>query len=859
METFTGNETPQVDLTNCDREQIQFAAHVQPFGCLIAVSSDWMICHASLNVEQVLGAEAEKIIGTPLADLVSTDAIRVFQHGLQISAGAQAVDRHFDIALLTATDTAYDVGVHQINGTVILDIEPHDASDATDHVALIGSAIRRATDLDDFDALLSMGVQQVKALTGFDRVMLYKFHPDDTGEVMAEAVEPQMEPFVGLRYPASDIPRQARALYRRNLLRIISDVDARPYPIIPEQNPRGEPLDLSLSGLRAVSPIHLQYLRNMGVRASMSISLIVDGKLWGLIACHHTQPHVLHYRLRSAAELWGQMFGFLIENHISRHARQSEERGQRLCEQLSTQLAPDRSIPENFDLIANTFEEAILHDGIVAWIDGVRLSRGAVPDEEQLEELVKFINTAAANEVYATDHLSKFHSPAEAYRDVAAGVLALPVSRTPRDYVLLFRREVAQSVSWAGNPNKPVTVKDGTTRLTPRESFAAWQEIVRGQSTPWDDGELALADSLRAGILEVVLRMSDATNEELRGDQERQEVLIAELNHRVRNILNLIRSMISQSASDATSIGQYTQILGGRIQAIGTAHDLITEVNWEASSFKRFIETEFAAYVEGHSDRLVINGNDARIAPKALTTLALVMHEMTTNSVKYGALNSDDGIVTIELERSTGGDLTIRWRESGGPQVTPPTRRGFGSTIIEKSISYELKGSTELNFAPEGLQAVFNLPAALIEDAAEDTVATSDAPPVDTAPQQSTVLSGEALLLEDNMIIALDAEQMLQRMGAKMVHTAANVAEAQSIIGKADISFAVLDVNLGSERSDEVARTLLDAGVPFVFATGYGQSEELRTEFPDSIVVTKPFSEATLAEAISKAVDITTT
>lgn len=859
MNTNTGSEIPQVDLTNCDREQIQFAAHVQPFGCLIAVSSDWLIRHASMNVSALLGVQAEEIIGTPLTDIVNADAIRMFQSGLQRSAGTQAVDRHFNIALLKNSDTTFDVGVHQIDGTVILDIEPHDATDTTDHIALITSAVRRAAELDAFDELLSVGVQQVKALTGFDRVMLYKFHPDDTGEVMAESAEPEMEPFVGLRYPASDIPRQARALYRRNLLRIISDVDARPSPIIPERNPHGEPLDLSLSGLRAVSPIHLQYLRNMGVRASMSISLIVDGKLWGLLACHHNQPHVLNYRVRSAAELWGQMFGFLIENHTARQARLSEERGQQLCDQLSTQLAPDRSIPENFGLIANVFEEAVSHDGIVAWIDGTRLSRGSVPDEAQLEDLVKFINTAAANEVYATHHLAHFHPPAEAYRDVAAGVLALPVSRTPRDYVLLFRREVAQSVSWAGNPNKPVTVTDGTARLTPRESFAAWQEIVRGQSSPWDDGELTLADSLRAGILEVVLKMADATNEELRIGQERQEVLIAELNHRVRNILNLIRSLISQSASDASSIGQYTQILGGRIQAIGTAHDLITEVNWEASSFKKFIETEFAAYVEGHSDRLVIKGNDARIAPKALTTLALVMHEMTTNSVKYGALNSDGGIVTIELERSADGDLTIHWQESGGPQVTPPTRRGFGSTIIEKSISYELKGSTELTFAPEGLQAVFKLPSALIEDAGEDTVATSDAAPVDAPSQPGTLLSGDTLLLEDNMIIALDAEGMLQRMGSAMVHTAATVAEAQSIIGKADISFAVLDVNLGSERSDDVARTLLDAGVPFVFATGYGQSEELRTAFPDCIVVTKPFSEATLAEAISKAVDNTTT
>ncbi|MEM5517909.1 HWE histidine kinase domain-containing protein [Henriciella sp. AS95] len=853
MTNTTVSPDTKIDLSNCDREPIHILGHVQQFGCLIAVNSDWIISHASDNTSAFLELNAKDIIGDSLSDIFDSAALGQIRARLQQLDSPDAVERLFGLSLLPGNDRRFNAGVHRSGPYVIIEIEAGGDDKRTDYTSYVRPMIDRVRRARTVEELCKIAARQMKALTGFDRVMVYRFAADQSGEVIAEAVSPNIDSFLGLHYPASDIPQQARDLYRRNLLRIISNVNEKVSPIIPERSPDGEPLDLSMSGLRAVSPIHIEYLKNMGVEASLSVSILRREKLWGLFACHHYSPRVLPYEIRSAAELFAQLFSFILDQILTDSANAQSQRTQVLHDQLMSQLAGGRSVKEHFPAVVDALSSVIENDGVAAWVDGEFLSLGTTPTREEFMGIVRMLHTTAGGRVFATDELGEVHPPARDYLDRAAGLLAVPVSRRPRDYIVLFRQEINKSVKWAGNPEKPVTLGPNGPRLTPRKSFELWQETVHGQSEPWTSAQVSAAEQLRVTLLEVVLRMSDAAHQDRIRANERQELLIAELNHRVRNILNLIRGVVAQSAKDAASVSELSTVIGGRIHALGRAHDQLTQDNWAPSSLFGLIRTEVDAYLGKKASRVRISGPDAMLTPTAFSTMSLVIHEMTTNSAKYGALADSRGEIAITTQEADDGSLAISWRESGGPAVQAPTRKGFGTTIIENSIPHELSGTAETRYALTGLEADFTVPAKFVSSfnaASSPTPEAASKPPGKPA---GGIEMGNVLIVEDNMIIALDAEDLLRNAGAESVLVSSSVEEAQRELDSNDIAFALLDVNLGSETSEPIAAALSENGTPFVFATGYGDSAALASKFPGAPILQKPYDENSLTDAIAAA------
>lgn len=837
----------QVDLTNCDREPIHIPSRVQSFGALVSVTTDWIINHLSENAQEFLEVDKDIRVGLPLAEIFSEDAIHSLRGRLQYLVVEDSVERLFD-QQLTETGPAFDIAIHRSGRSIVIEVERGDDTSKGDYLGYLKPMIARIERSATVQHLCDAAAAQVKAITQFDRVMIYRFRPDDSGEVIAEACNPDAESFKGLRYPASDIPKQARALYKRNLLRIIADVHDEGVPVLPVTSPEGEPLDLSLSTTRAVSPIHLEYLRNMGVGASMSISIIVRDRLWGLIACHHNTPKTVSYPIRSLAELFGQMFALVLDQKESDERAEQTARAQILHDQIMAQLVDGNSLADNFSLIANAIGAVVPFDGIAGWLDGTYLTQGQTPTKEEFSALVPFLNTTVASSVYASHELSKRCLAAEAFADRAAGALAIPVSRMPRDYLVLFRREIAQSVLWAGNPDKPVTVGPNGARLTPRKSFETWKQIVKNQSSEWTELEVRTAEQLRVTLLEVVLRMSDRAALERSRAQDQQELLIAELNHRVRNILNLIRSLIDQSHSSAKDVASFTKVVGGRIHALGQAHDQITRQNWNPASFSELIRTEAQAYLSENADRIRIKGRDVLVAPEAFSVLALVFHEMLTNAMKYGALSDRRGQLEIGFSLLDDRSLEISWAESGGPPVQAPKRRGFGSTIIERSIPFELKGKVDLKFKITGVNATFVVPAQYISQALEELPVQpklkSDVP-TDPASVPRSVL-----IVEDNMIIALDSQQIFRDLGSEHVAVFSRADEALSAIDAFTFDFALLDFNLGLETSAEVANELLRRSIPFVFATGYGEVDAIVEQFKDIRILQKPYGNEEIAKLL---------
>lgn len=835
-----------VNLTNCDREPIHVLGTVQPFGFLIALTADWLVSRVSANSAAFIGLSPDDLLGKPISSLFDGEAIHTLRNRITLLRGPDSVERIFSLTLMPG-GTPFDVAVHFSGQLVVIEAEPASA-DEMEASSTVRSMVARLGQADGMTAFLRDGARQVRALTGFDRVMVYRFADGGDGEVVAEALRPGIDSFFGLHYPASDIPVQARALYLRNIFRVIADVQAVPVPVVPALDPTGAPLDMSLCLTRAVSPIHIEYLRNMGVGASLSISIIVEGRLWGLFACHHYVPRLPTFAQRSAAELFGQIFSMMLESRERAETAAYEGKARQVADRLMSAVAQDHDLLSNARWLGDIIFDTIPADGVGVYIDGQISFSGLTPDKAAFAAIVSMLNRVAASQVYTTDTLSRVLPEAAAYADRAAGLLAIPLSRRPRDYVVLFRAEQLRAVRWAGQQDKHIEYGPNGPRLTPRKSFEEWSELVKGTALPFAPAQLRVAEALRTALLEVVLRLSDSADAERQRAHEKQELLIAELNHRVRNILALIRGLLSQTRSSAVSVEDFIGTLESRIHALARAHDQITADRWSPARLYDLIEVEAGAYLGERRDRVRLSGPNVLLTPGCFTVMALVIHEMLTNAAKYGAL-SDNGTVAIDWHVDQDGSLLIDWTESGGPAVVAPTRRGFGSTVIERSIPYDLDGHAEIHYRLAGIEAHFCIPSVHVVSVLPDVVGTDRPLPVIAATPE--LLKGRhVLLVEDNMIIAMDGEDALRDLGAD-VTTAASVARAREAIEQQPIDLAVLDFNLGAETSMPVADLLVERGIPFLFATGYGDGLELPDRFAGVTLVKKPYSGATLAQAMT--------
>ena len=843
----------QVDLTSCDREPIHQLGHIQSFGAMLVVSSDNFIAHHSANAAEFLELGSLRR-GDSLDSILPEQTLEAIRDAAKWLVEPDDTERLFSVATLGSAGDRFDCSIHRTAGLLVLEFERHDTAGFGNHVASIRPMVSRLEGIEGVENICQAAAKRLKALLEFDRVMVYRFHPDGSGEVIAEARESAVDSYSGLRYPKSDIPQQARALYLRNRLRIIADVNDTPVPVVPGQRLDGDPIDLSLSTLRSVSPIHIEYLRNMGVRASLSISIIVRGRLWGLFACHHYQPRALAFSKRTAAEVFSQLFSLTLDRALHDSGAARRALGQNLHERLMTRLAAGADLRETLEQIGQSIGDSIPHDGASIFIDGDYRASGHAPSEDEFRQILPALNGGPAGRILARTDLANAIPEAQAFARRATGALIIPVSRQARDYFILWRRELTQVVTWAGNPEKPVERTAEGERLVPRKSFAAWQQTVEGRSADWTQAELDLAETLRITLLEVILRLTDAAAQERKRAGEQQDLLIAELNHRVRNILNLIRGLVNQSRHETGDAATLTTLIGGRIGALAAAHDNLTRDNWGPTSLKKLIADEADAYLGAKTTRLEVEGRDVLIVPQAYTVLALVLHEMITNSAKYGSLSDQSGDLLISLERNEAGDLLLSWQERGGPPVRAPERRGFGTTIIEKSIPHELQGETEVDFALGGLRARFTVPARFLEETDKDHVLSDlkDHADASAGAEPATDLPQRVLLIEDNMIIALDTEEMLRELGVPEVLVSGSVTQALRAIEKEAPDFAVLDFNLGEESSEPVARELARRGVPFVLATGYSAKEVRFEELGAEAILKKPYDKSDLAKALTK-------
>lgn len=834
-----------IGLTNCDREPIHTPEGIQPIGCLIATSADWIIQRAA-NTHASLKMDPADLPGKPLATILGKQAISTIRSRIALLRSGDAVERVFGVPLRDG-GAPHDIAVHFSGNAVVIECEPAKGDEA-EASSTVRSSLARLAASRDVPSLLNEAARQFRSLMGYNRVMVYRFGGDGSGEVVAQSVTAEVDGYMGLTFPATDIPKQARALYLRNTFRIIADVAQEPAPLHPVR--ASQPLDLSLALFRAVSPIHLTYLRNMGVAASLSLSIVVQGQLWGMLVCHHNSARLPSFAQRSAAELFGQIFSLQLESKLREALTEDENRARHVSNRLMSAAAQDRDRLTDAEWLAELLPRAIACEGIGVHVEGTTSLSGLTPKRAQFLDLVEELNRRDAQVIHHTDRLSEFLPELEGKDSAVAGMLAIPVSRRPRDYLVLFREEQLRSVRWAGDQAKAIEVTDEGTRLMPRASFAEWSQLVRGTALPFSDVDVRNAELLRTTLLEVVLHLSEETSEERRRAGEQQKLLIAELNHRVRNILALIRALMAQTKREGGTIDEVVDTLENRVKALASAHDLLTAENWVPAPLRDLLAIEFGAYMSDGDARVRFTGPQVAITPQAVPIVALVVHEMATNAAKYGAL-SDSGTIAIDWKLDDAGTLLLDWRESGGPIVKAPTRRGFGTTVIRDSIPHELGGESNIEYKTAGLRARFEIPARHISS---DSATATPEETVSNSQQAGGSVSGKhVLLVEDSMIIALDAEDKLLEMGASRVTLAASNARAKEALKGSEIDLAMLDFNLGDETSLPVAEWLQEQGIPFFFASGYGGDDAIPPEFADIPLVIKPYTPEQISKAAAAA------
>ncbi|MEO8280047.1 MAG: GAF domain-containing protein [Ideonella sp.] len=513
----------QADLTNCERELIHLAGSVQPHGVLLVLrESDLRIVQVSANVENLLGVAPDVLLMQPVVELGGDIHAVIGLLCTQNEDLAEPAPLRCQL-LSSGRIRSFEGTLHRVAGgahgqsLLLVELEPVDGDHAQAQTVnmpaaqlreLLGAAVQRFSAASSIGTLADGVVSCFREMLGYDRVMVYKFDPDGHGKIVAEARDPRLDSLLGHHYPASDIPQRARELYLRNRLRVLVDVYYEPSPLVPRQVPGADAeLDMSMCHLRSMSPLHLQYLKNMGVKATLVVSLVREGRLWGLIACHHNTPRHLRSAVRAAADLLAEVTATriaAIENYAyAQVAIQVRRLEQRLVEATSTEGDWRLALFRNPRTVLQPLEAS----GAALFQDGDLLTAGETPSTAELRALLQWIDGQPYDGLFSCSSVARANAALDSLTPTASGVLAVKLSASRPDYLMWFRKEQLQTVTWAGDPSKSV-IANNPMELSPRSSFAAWSEIVRGTALPWSNSELALGRAFGASLIDIIVQIN---------------------------------------------------------------------------------------------------------------------------------------------------------------------------------------------------------------------------------------------------------------------------------------------------------------------------------------------------------------
>jgi len=656
------------ELATCDSEPIRTPGSIQPHGFLLALSPQLEVLQVSDNLADFTGVPPEQALGRPLADVIGARSAQALEHNLQ---GGQLRERPAYIATVGLEGEPFDVLAHAYDQLLVLEFER--ARGTVDGgiqqlYPLVGDFLNKISDADTIVELCQLAANEISALTGFGRVLVYSFDDEGHGNVLAECLAEDYDGYLGQRFPATDIPRQARELYLANRIRLIQDADYEPARLVPPENPlTGQANDLSFASLRSVSPIHLQYMRNMGTQASMSVSLIVKDKLWGLISCHHAQARHLSFHQRSVCEQLGQILALRIRNRSDADQMQFRLEVRRVMVNLLGGLTQGADFIENLRSVLPELLRFARAGGVAIVVDDRLISYGHTPDDDQIRGLVDWLSANVHQDLFHSDRLGAVFPAAGAYTASASGLMAMPISRIHQHYLLWFRPEVVYSIDWAGRPEK---LETSPGMLSPRTSFTSWREAVHGTSAPWHEGELELALEFRTALLGIALeraeQMADLAEELGRANKELEAFSYSvshDLRAPLRHIVGFSDLLMETAGSDNPERRQRFLVnIKESARLAGKLVDDLLSFSQMGRAALRPVRVRMDDLVRGCIDKLAPDTTTRRIdwqvapMPQVVADpsfLQLALYNLLSNAVKFTA-QSDPAVIRITSEQLSG-------------------------------------------------------------------------------------------------------------------------------------------------------------------------------------------------------------
>lgn len=639
-----------VTVENCADEPIHVPGSVQPHGLLLVLEeSSWTITKISDNVPALLGMRPAELLNQPLSHLVGEEQQRSIAEEVRASdlspknSFLKNINPYTLVIRAKGKELTFNGILHRANHGLVLELEPLAEKETITFrhfYDLSRKSLLMLQNTETFSELYEVAAREVRALTGFDRVMIYRFDDQWNGDVVAEARAPGLaDSFLGLHFPATDIPAQARALYLKNWLRFIPDVHYQPANLVAASADANPPLDMSFCVLRSVSPIHLEYLRNMEVRATLTISLVKDDQLWGLVACHHRTPRYVPYQVRIASEYVGQLLSLQLSLKQKTDYKMIDLELRRIHSLLLETIARQKDYMQSFVIASSETLTLTNSRGAAVFHEGEMKLLGQTPTPQQVRDLLAWVR-ARVDEVdylYCTNTLAQEYAPATHYSHVASGVLAIQVAKLQQSYILWFRPEVVQEVNWGGNPDKFVVKEEnGKHRLHPRQSFARWKEQVTQRALAWEDHHVEIAQALGNALKDIFVFKAE--------EYKQQKEKLEQLNRQLHREVKVRERMQRQLEASNTELERFAYV---------ASHDLQEPLRATAN-FTSLLKRRYEGQLDERAQRYIRFIVDGTTRMQTLITDILKYSRLQTREKVLEPVDTDALLQDVKqnLERS---------------------------------------------------------------------------------------------------------------------------------------------------------------------------------------------------------------
>jgi chemotaxis family two-component system sensor kinase Cph1 len=656
------------DLTNCDTEPIHIPGKIQSHGFLIVSDQDYKINFCSANVSDFLPVSAEDLLNNPLINLeanFSNPSPAGFLIQLIILGGSGNNFESFNPYAVEVGGKAFNLIISVSGPYFILEFEPDQSNLLSDLQRTVGRSLSEMLGDSNLSQLLHKAAGQIKKIIGYDRVMIYKFQSDGHGEVVSEERNEDLNSWIGLHYPASDIPKQARELYKINHTRLISDVHTEPAAILTLKGLDTESLNLTHSTLRAVSPIHIQYLKNMGVSSSFSISVMNHGELWGLIACHNYTPRFINFKERESAKLIGQVLSSAISFRQQEQDLLKSNRLKEAIVDLSKGLLRNTNIDEALFGGTISLLNAVDATGVFMSYDNRFFTKGSTPEESFLKELIGWLKENMDSPFFESSRFPIIYPAALRFKDCASGIVACRLSKELNEYIIWFRPEILGTINWAGDPNKGTeTAENGLLNINPRKSFEIWSQTVRNTSEPWSEEDIRSSILIREEVAFAINKKASEVrllNDKLKEAYDELDAFSYTISHDLKNPLTSIKSytqLLARNESlDSKGQKMVERILFStdkmqtmihevlRYSQVGQHKAFPTRINMN----KLLQDLKEELLVASENEKLKINIDEALEIFGDQTMVMQVFSNLLSNAVKYSR-HSIEPLVNISCK-----------------------------------------------------------------------------------------------------------------------------------------------------------------------------------------------------------------